>query len=482
MLPAQTKKKDVERLKSTDYARPKKALSTSKMEKEEKASITITMSGQRQSAPVISQISPGTPTPSTSMEGMATPRIENARSRSHSSASEIARDADLALPITDVTKKVRGVLYEVKALSDTVKLVSMLMPNHQGYAPGSLVRVWVHQDPAQIKRVLVHLGIKENAIVDTRRYDKLNPFLGEVTIASCAFASILNVNGRVTRNFLQCLREYVKGWDAKKIDAMIEIMDEKKVSVVAEAGTVASLLCSLPSLAITVDELMEICPKLYPRYYSVASSTEDDPRVVSFVAKKIEGKGGFVGTASGFFERVRVGDQIPFQFATLSLQCPSPAQLVVMVCTASAIGPFRAFLRYTLHKMKLGVIMKPDNWHLFYGCREKKDALFSDELLYMDQVGVLKSLNLCYSGESVNERPPEHVQDRLRAECKLLSSVVRANNSLLMIAGPKRLAVEVRAVIVRHLLVQQERMKPEDASELYDSLIEMGRIRVEAWD
>mmetsp|Transcript_24106 Transcript_24106/g.47054 ORF Transcript_24106/g.47054 Transcript_24106/m.47054 type:complete len:450 (+) Transcript_24106:3-1352(+) len=403
------------------------------------------------------------------------------RSR-RSSASDISKDAGFALPITDVTKKIVGVVYEVKALNDTVKMVSVLMEDHQGYAPGSLVRVWVEQDPELTKKVLAHLNIKENMIVDTRRYNKLNPFLGEVTIASSAFAKVLNLNGRVTRNFLQSLREYVKGWDVKTVEAMIGIMDEKKVSMVVETGTIASLLCSLPTLEITVDEFMEICPKLHPRYYSVASSMENDPRLVSFVAKKIEGKAGFVGTASGYFERSHIGSQICFQFATLALKCPSPSQAVVMVCTSSAIGPFRSFLRYTLNKMKLGVLTKPENWHLFCGCRVEKDTLFADELRYLEQVGLLKSLNLCYSGEEVNGRPKEHVQDRLRSEAKILLGAIRSSDGVLMIAGPKRLAVEVREVVVGHLFVGQERMEPQDASDLHDGLIETGRICVEAWN
>mmetsp|Transcript_2078 Transcript_2078/g.2981 ORF Transcript_2078/g.2981 Transcript_2078/m.2981 type:complete len:530 (+) Transcript_2078:2554-4143(+) len=397
-------------------------------------------------------------------------------------SEDIKPDAEKVLSISNREAIMKGFISSVKevgANDHSSKLVSIVIQDHAGYSPGELIKVWVLGDTASVTKIFKHLRLNESKVVALGNRSKRSPLLGGTATANVAFHRLADLNSRITDGVLDSLKHYVKGLDKKKIQTMLDDLKSQKRRFLKK-GTITSLLCSLPSLKITVEELLDIIPQLKPRYYSIASSSYETASVVSFVMKKVVDDDGFVGTASQHFAKLNVGDEVTFQFAKLAFRCPAPTTPVVMVCTSSAVGPFRSFLKHMEASMRKGLTPRPENWHLFYGSKGESDSLFTEELRYYKDIDILEGLRFCYSREGKKE----HVQDALVQEKETVYKLLVEKKGTLMIAGSRSLVKDLRKLFVETLLANgstSEKKKASDGEALYNTMVQENRVSLEAW-
>ena len=107
------------------------------------------------------------------------------------------------------------------------------------------------------------------------------------------------------------------------------------------------------------------------RSYSIASMP-DGGNVIELLISYLPG-----GAASEYlFNHTIEGDNLtlrgPHGMFTLPEQMEKD---IYLICTGTGIAPFRSMVRYISHHS-----LPHGQLHLIFGCREKKDLLYADEL------------------------------------------------------------------------------------------------------
>lgn len=127
----------------------------------------------------------------------------------------------------------------------------------------------------------------------------------------------------------------------------------------------------IPGQFVTLD--LPIHEKINKRLrsYSIASWPDGTNVFELLIVKARDG----VGTAY-LFDEVSVGSELVFRGAQGVFTLPEQTDKdIFLICTGTGIAPFRSMVQYVhLHKLPF------KNIHLLFGCRNREDLLYYDEL------------------------------------------------------------------------------------------------------
>jgi hypothetical protein len=205
------------------------------------------------------------------------------------------------------------------------------------------------------------------------------------------------------------------------------------------------VLGALPkrSLSVPLDCLVEIMPRLQPRYYTISSSSECHPHrihaTVSIVRDPSADGREIQGVCSCYMDHLAIpagpdkaakkaktgpchpgeqGAKQPRAWPTAAIFVrPStftlpedPAVPVIMVGPGTGVAPMRAFLQERQRQKQAGRTV--GEAVLFFGCRDAgKDFIYEDEFLAYAADGTLTALHTAFSRM---QEKKIYVQDRVR--------------------------------------------------------------------
>ena len=209
---------------------------------------------------------------------------------------------------------------------------------------------------------------------------------------------------------------------------------------------VLDLLHDYPSARPTADAFAAALPPLQPRLYSISSSLLAFPNQVHLTVGLVRWqnmKGRQVdGVASTFLsDHVRPGQHVRlFVHPSPKFGLPAdPNAPVIMVGPGTGIAPFRAFLherRVDKHPGK--------NWLFFGDQRADQDFLYHDELVQMQQAGVLTRLDTAFSRDQAAK---VYVQDRMAEHGAELWQWLAEGGYFYVCGDAKRMAKDVDAAL-----------------------------------
>merc|ERR1711916_128368 len=114
-------------------------------------------------------------------------------------------------------------------------------------------------------------------------------------------------------------------------------------------GNLASVLEAFPSWRPPLDHVLEVLPRLQPRYYSISSSPKVHPRRAHITAITVEytTPTGAVrrGVCTSYFSRLSAGDRVECFIRTSSFRPPPPDVPCLMVGPGTGLAPFRGFVQ-----------------------------------------------------------------------------------------------------------------------------------------
>lgn len=202
-----------------------------------------------------------------------------------------------------------------------------------------------------------------------------------------------------------------------------------------EKCTVFDVFCSFPSVSLPLSRLLELLPRLQPRYYSIASSPLASPlsiKIAFNIIKYEHNSRSFEGLCSTYLDTVTGSvtngssevDAEIYAFTKprndMILSSRSNAK-VIMICAGTGVTPFISLIEHYGLECKGETRSDPNNdfserqsgmW-LFYGCRfdgNDGDMLYRDKLMSAQNSGVLNYLTVAYSREDSKQ----YVQDQIR--------------------------------------------------------------------
>ena len=185
-----------------------------------------------------------------------------------------------------------------------------------------------------------------------------------------------------------------------------------------------------PTVRFAPGDLLAISPGngQAPRYYSIASSDEDDALEIC-VRKQNQGR------CSSLLHGLQVGDCVAGFIQPHPEFRPSAGQHpLILVGAGTGLAPLIGFVRKNATQRPL---------HLYWGGRNaQSDFLYEDELSEYLADGRLTHLGLAFSQGADGL----YVQDRLRQDASALQALL-ARGAQVLVCGSKDMAAGVRAVL-----------------------------------
>jgi len=244
------------------------------------------------------------------------------------------------------------------------------------------------------------------------------------------------------------------------------------------------LLDEFPSTNPPLGALLELVPKLAPRYYTISSASALDRSTLHMTVKIIrEPMHGAptrtkLGVCTTQLEATPIGGKVVSFVRASNFRLPADSTTpIVMVGPGTGIAPFRAFLQ----ELKVAAVNgTPRTGHtrLYFGCRYSNvDYLYKEELAAALKDKTLSALRTAFSREGPKK---VYVQDLMRADAKQLWSLFATQNAHLYICGGTSMGRDVVSTL--HQMARDYGRKTEAQAAAFIQAMETeGRLVKELW-
>ncbi len=167
------------------------------------------------------------------------------------------------------------------SVSNSVAIMQVNVPF--SFQAGDHIVIYPRNDPKVVKMVANHLHLalektfKINYIKDTVVSQSTRRIASTGNVFSVEFllSDILDLNAPPSEHFLEVMGNLVT--DEQDRDLLENAQESYH--------TIADILMQLKSLKISIPLLMEYIPKIKPRFYSIASSPQQDTSTVTLAGK-----------------------------------------------------------------------------------------------------------------------------------------------------------------------------------------------------
>lgn len=280
--------------------------------------------------------------------------------------------------------------------------------------------------------------------------------------------------------------------------------------VVEHRRSFAEVVQTLPSLKVPFGRLVEMLPRLQPRYYTISSSSAVHPErvhiTVSVVREQKPRASGdperlFLGVCSNYLDRMqppatgadgkrvdgaskksKKGERraawptVKLFIKPSSFRLPDdPSIPVIMVGPGTGIAPMRAFLQERDQQRASGAPVGPTV--LFFGCRKRsEDYIYEDELLAYARDGTLTELHHAFSREQAEK---VYVQHRVTEHGARVWELMQAGGHFYVCGGIK-MGNDVSAALAQ-VAVEHGGMTAEAGKAWVRELQEKHRYVAELW-
>lgn len=264
-----------------------------------------------------------------------------------------------------------------------------------------------------------------------------------------------------------------------------------------------------PSVELPIGLFFELMPKLQPRYYSIASSSQlypDEIHICVAVVKQpltnihttsitsINGDGnrdnemknGFfkgeikkeiLGICSNYLQSLQINSKCYIYVRTSTFHIPSDtSKPLIIIGPGTGVAPFIGFIQQRQGLQKKG--KKLGDCIFYFGCRKhQEDFIYEKELMESEKLGIITKLRVAFSRDTETKIYVQHLlwEDR-EMIWKMLS-----NGAVIFVCGDaKAMAKDVDNMLVK--IVMQMGEKPEkDASNYIDVLGKNNRYLKDVW-
>jgi len=225
--------------------------------------------------------------------------------------------------------------------------------------------------------------------------------------------------------------------------------------------TIPELLHDFPITAsfLTLADCIEFLPRLKPRYYSIASSSEMLPSSLQLtvgvltVNHKTTNKKRF-GVCSNFLSRSTTVEEpsehasgawnvtnfVRMRVNTSTFRLPPDmTSPVIMIGPGTGISPMLGFLQAREQAQSEGMELGP--CMVFFGCRAEADFLHGDQMRAWEQSGVVTSLQVAFS--RLPNQPKEYVQHRIQKIRPDIWDLLKSDKCHYYVCGDSKMAEDV---------------------------------------
>ncbi|QKX59510.1 uncharacterized protein TRUGW13939_06644 [Talaromyces rugulosus] len=381
------------------------------------------------------------------------------------------------------------------------------------YKTGDHLGIWPSNPDSEVKRLLKMLGLEErrNNPIRITSIDLVTKVpVPTPTTIEAILRYYLEICGLVPRDILPSLATFAPTNSAK---AYISNLGEDKEAYSSfmngrymNIGRLLEFVCPSGTWSsLPLSYLLDILPRMQPRYYSISSSSSVSPRRLSITVavaglpvqtenevisgvttnyllclSNSRGSGSSSKPLSyqlGGPSNMLGGDKIYAHIRRSKFKLPAlGSSPLIMVAAGTGLAPFRGFLK---ERSKLMSIGRPvGSMILFFGCRNEEEYIYHKELQEMQSILGQKLVVVTAFSRSPGQ-PREYVQDCIVEHGNEVVQFLD-QDARFYICGRASMALEARRVLV-NLLVQKKGMSEAESDEWCKSLKRGNKWQEDVW-
>jgi NADPH-ferrihemoprotein reductase len=311
------------------------------------------------------------------------------------------------------------------------------------------------------------------------------PFPMPLTVREC-LKRYCDLTSAPRRSDLKLLASYAK--DPTDKNALIRMSSkegkkEYREKILDGYVGLADLLKRCPSIEMTLEHFLSLCPPLHARFFTISSSSSVHPKSVHLTVAVTKAERSDGSTFEGVCSNYLAGSQPckslvrVFNRASTFRLPKDESRPIIMIGPGTGIAPMRAFLQersYQRTKLQKKVGLNI----LYFGCKkESQDFIYQEELKAFQDSNDLHQLHLAFSREQ-NEKV--YVQHLLLKNAVETWKLVNEDGAHVYVCGGVKMGHDVSEAI-KEICCSQGSMSAEQARDYISSLSGSGRFVQELW-
>ncbi|RUS72053.1 hypothetical protein EGW08_020182 [Elysia chlorotica] len=374
------------------------------------------------------------------------------------------------------------------------------------YETGDHVAIYPINSPEIVEKIGQRLGIDLDEIFSLTNVDedasKKHPFPCPCSYRT-ALTHYVDITNPLRTHVLGELSEYTdKAEDKEFLQKMTHATEEGKKLyqdwVHKAHRNILAVLEDIPSLKPPPDHIVELLPRLQPRFYSISSSPKVHPKSIHVTAVLVDytttTNRRMMGVCTSWLAGKKPpmtngtvehdGDsnlrdalpRVPIYVRKSQFRLPfKPSTPVVMIGPGTGIAPFRGFIQERAYLKDEGRMV--GETILYFGCRnESVDFIYSEELAEYKEKGVL-TLHTAFSRDQAQKVYVQHLMDQNQEQ---IWNLLNENGHIYICGDAKNMAKEVHGVLVK-ILTSKGSMSEADAEDYIKKLQSKGRYSADVW-
>ncbi|XP_062815325.1 nitric oxide synthase, inducible [Anolis carolinensis] len=346
------------------------------------------------------------------------------------------------------------------------------------YLPGDHMGIFPANPNALIDGIVSRIADAPptNEIIRLETRSDRGYWAGDKKLPACTFAQalmhFLDVTSPPSQRFLQTLAQWAKDdREKERLNCLCHSLEEYNKWKFFRSPTILEVLEEFPSVEVSAAFLLSQLPLLKPRYYSISSSQDWDPKeihlTVALVAYRTQDGNGPVhhGICSTWLNTINLKESIPcFVCSADGFRLPKDFQKpCILIGPGTGIAPFRSFWQQRLYDLEIKGI-RGRGMMLLFGCRHANlDHLYKDDMEEMLRKGIFQGIHTAYSREP--GRPKVYVQDLLqKALASKVCQLLHEEEGHLYVCGDVRMARAV-AKTMKEMFAKQLGLTEEQAED-----------------
>eukprot|EP00045_Choanoeca_perplexa_P009046 m.85591 g.85591 ORF g.85591 m.85591 type:complete len:656 (+) comp14725_c0_seq1:55-2022(+) len=356
------------------------------------------------------------------------------------------------------------------------------------YTAGDHVAVYPINNPKLVDQLAKRLNIDLEEVFSLRAVDsftkKKSPFPCPCTYRT-ALMHYVELTHQPSVTLMAELAQYASNEQEKnKLEHLVSKAGRKDYhNYVAETHrTLMDVLSEFPSVMLPGDHLMELLPRMQPRYYSISSSSKQFPKSIHITAAVVRYSNKFntevEGVATTWFERFDIANmKMPIFVRRSTFRLPNKATVpIIMIGPGTGVAPFRGFVQERVAAAKDDKPVGPTM--LFFGCQnEAKHFMYREELEQAEQQKVLSHL---YTAFSRDQKEKVYVQHKLLEAKEEVWGLLEKGAYLFICGDAKYMARDVHEALLT--IVKEMGDKSTKNAENYLKMLEdKRRFQKDVW-
>lgn len=362
--------------------------------------------------------------------------------------------------------------FSIEPPRPAAKSITIELPDGVTYDTGNHLAVFAKNEQPLVDRALARLDVERDQVLrlDMPAGGRTHLPVGTPVTAGILLTEYLELQDVATRSQIQTLAEHTEcPWTRPQLQAYtadtIEAEERYQTEILGKRVSVLGLLERFPAVELPLAVFLEMMGPIRPRFYSISSAPQANPRHVRLTVGLLEGPalsgdGQYRGTCSSYIAGLNPGDVF---YGYVRVPSPTfappadPATPLILIGPGTGIAPLRGFLEERAHQQENGTQVGLSQ--VFVGCRHPEhDYFYHQEMQAWEQSGIAQ-VHTAYS--AVTGHPARFVQNAIANAADTVWQAIEDGAYIYVCGDGRRMAPAVREALAA---IYRERTGADDAA------------------